>query len=115
MGNCIRKGSSTQWGGDDWGSFGSGDKNRNRGNLYGGASVQESGLLGENDGVLSGSLAQGTEVKIKISKKQLEKLLEEADTEGLSVQQVLAKLMEGSDQFETHRQSCGPALQSIPE
>ncbi|PIN11175.1 hypothetical protein CDL12_16224 [Handroanthus impetiginosus] len=115
MGNCIRKGSFAEWGGDDWGSLGSGDKNRTGENLYGRSSVQESSLLGEKDGVSSGSLAQGTEVKIKISKKQLEKLLKEADIEGLSVQQVLAKLNDGSHRFEAHRRSWRPALQSIAE
>ncbi|KAK4439799.1 hypothetical protein Salat_0314800 [Sesamum alatum] len=115
MGNCIRKGSVEEWGGEDWGSFGSGDKNRNRGDLYGESSmeysVQKKSLLGENGGVL----AAGTEVKIKISKKELERLVKKADAEGMSVQQVLAQLMDVGDRFEAHQRSWRPALQSIPE
>ncbi|KAD2132543.1 hypothetical protein E3N88_41789 [Mikania micrantha] len=56
-----------------------------------------------------------TEVKIKISKKQLEKLLGQTDVQGLTVEQVLARLMSASDQFESHQRSWRPALKSIPE
>ncbi|KAL0443377.1 UNVERIFIED_CONTAM: hypothetical protein Slati_2060400 [Sesamum latifolium] len=111
MGNCIRKGSAAEWGGEDWGSFGSGDKTGTRGDLYGDSlGVQKRSLLGESDGVLS-----STEVKIKISKKELEQLVKKADAEGLSVQQVLAQLMDVGDRFEAHQRSWRPALQSIPE
>ncbi|KAH6778502.1 hypothetical protein C2S52_005944 [Perilla frutescens var. hirtella] len=103
MGNCIRKGSSVEWGGDDWGSFGSGqEKTRN----------DEEELSGER----SLLAAAGKEVKIKISKKELEKLLKEADVEGLPLQQVLAHLINAADGFEAHQlRSWRPALQSIPE
>ncbi|XP_024960750.1 uncharacterized protein LOC112501271 [Cynara cardunculus var. scolymus] len=56
-----------------------------------------------------------TTVKIKISKKQLEELLGRADVQGLTVQQVLAQLMNVSDRFETHQRTWRPALHSIPE
>ncbi|KAI3755868.1 hypothetical protein L1987_55677 [Smallanthus sonchifolius] len=56
-----------------------------------------------------------TEVKIKISKKQLEELLGRTDVQGLTVEQVLAQLMDASDGFESHQRSWRPALQSIPE
>ncbi|KAK6132942.1 hypothetical protein DH2020_033326 [Rehmannia glutinosa] len=107
MGNCIRKESSVQWGGEDWGSFGSDDKTRNR--------DREINCSGE---VLSSGLPTGTEVKIKISKKQLEQLLKKADVPGVSVEQVLAQLMNdggGGDRFEAHRRPWRPALQSIAE
>ncbi|KAL0306371.1 UNVERIFIED_CONTAM: hypothetical protein Scaly_1237500 [Sesamum calycinum] len=111
MGNCIRKGSTAEWGGEDWGSFGSVDKTRTRGDLYGESlGVQKKSLLAESDGVLS-----STEVKIKISRKELEQLVKKADAEGLSVQQVLAQLMDVGDRFEAHQRSWRPALQSIPE
>ncbi|KAG8386129.1 hypothetical protein BUALT_Bualt03G0116900 [Buddleja alternifolia] len=123
MGNCIRKGSSAQWGGEDWGSFGSGNKTRTRGDLYDEEPknytyTQEKSVSidGESkDDYLSSSLAGGTEVKIKVSKKQLEQLLIKADSEGLTVQEVLARLMDVGDQFEAHRRSWSPDLQSIPE
>ncbi|KAK9071172.1 hypothetical protein SSX86_005891 [Deinandra increscens subsp. villosa] len=56
-----------------------------------------------------------TEVKIKISKKQLEELLGRTDVQGLTVKEVLARLMNASDRFESHQRSWRPALQSIPE
>ncbi|KAK9269414.1 hypothetical protein L1049_001187 [Liquidambar formosana] len=55
------------------------------------------------------------EVKIKITKKQLEELLGKVDVQGLSVQQVLAQLMSVSDRYESHQRSWRPALKSIPE
>lgn len=98
MGNCIRKGSYDEWGGDDWGSFGAGHEKTRK----------------DDDGALpdlsSSSLAAaGKEVKITISKKELERLLKEVDVEGLPVQQVLAQLLNA------HQQPRTPALQSIPE
>ena len=56
-----------------------------------------------------------TEIKIKISKKQLEELLGRTDVQGLTVEQVLARLMNVSDRFEYHQCAWRPALQSIPE
>ncbi|XP_047955892.1 uncharacterized protein LOC125201711 [Salvia hispanica] len=94
MGNCIRKGSSTEWGGDDWASFGSGhDKD-------------EAGLPAA-ESVLPCSM----EVKIKISKKELQKLL---NVEGMSVEKVLAQLVAAAAGEENQR-PWRPALGSIPE
>ncbi|KAL7087912.1 hypothetical protein ACP275_13G097300 [Erythranthe tilingii] len=123
MGNCIRKGSAAEWGGEDWGSFGSGDKTRNGEKSGAGSSgkMQKSSLPGEGKGAsccLTASVAASdevTEVKVKISKKQLETLLKKADIEGLSTEQVLAQLMNVADQFEAHQRSWKPALTSIPE
>lgn len=60
-----------------------------------------------------------TEVKIKITKKQLEALLGKVDVRDLRVEQVMAQLMSHSDRFQsqTHQRSWSwrPALQSIPE
>ncbi|XP_073129246.1 uncharacterized protein [Henckelia pumila] len=112
MGNCIVKESSMQWGGDDWGtslaresSF-SDDRTKNR---Y--AETERTSLLG----VSSPPKAEGTKVKIRISKKQLSDLLRNAQVEGLSAQDVLAQLVDAGDRFEARRPSPPAALQSIPE
>lgn len=95
MGNCIRKESSTQWGGEDW------------------------DFLAEEEHEISPVLQEKkstvTEVKLKISKKQLEELMSKVDVKGQSVQQVLSQLMKFSDEFETNRRSWKPALESIAE
>lgn len=101
MGNCIRKGSYEEWGGDDWGSFGSGHEKTRK---------DDDGLPDLSSSSLA---AAGKEVKITISKKELEKLLEEADVEGLPVQQVLAQLINAG--AEAHQRPRTPALHSIPE
>lgn len=102
-----------EWGGDDWGSFGSGHEKTRK---------DEDRLLSSTKTECMkdfAAAAAGTEVKIKVSKKELERLLKEADVEGRSLQQVLAQLMgagEGDgDGFEAHRRSWRPALNSIPE
>uniref|UniRef100_A0A5B7AQP8 Uncharacterized protein n=1 Tax=Davidia involucrata TaxID=16924 RepID=A0A5B7AQP8_DAVIN len=125
MGNCIRKESAMQWAGEDWGSpasetLFSGDTSGDT--LYDKAmKIEEERLLGDIKGGFPSissspsSSATTTEVKIKITKKQLEELLGRVDVQGLSVRQVLAQLMNASDGFETHQRSWRPALQSIPE
>ncbi|KAA8523683.1 hypothetical protein F0562_010106 [Nyssa sinensis] len=98
-----------QWAGEDWGipptekifsCHTIGDK---------AMKIEENTLLGDLKGGFPPPSA--TEVKIKISKKQLEDLLSRMDVQGLSVQQVLAQLVNG----ETHQRAWRPALQSIPE
>ncbi|EYU19259.1 hypothetical protein ABFS82_13G169000 [Erythranthe guttata] len=124
MGNCIRKGSAAEWGGEDWGSFGSGDKTRigKKSGVGSSGKMQKSSLPVEGKVVTSGCISASatasdevTEVKVKISKKQLETLLKKADVEGLSTEQVLAQLMNVADQLEAHQRSWKPALKSIPE
>lgn len=114
MGNCIRKESSLQWGGEDWASFD--DKNcRSRASLKRDNYSEENvNLLGESrgGGVLSSASPTGTEVRVKISKKQLEELLKKAD---VSVDDLLAHLINGGDGFAAHQPPWRPALQSIPE
>ncbi|KAL8264297.1 hypothetical protein R6Q59_022427 [Mikania micrantha] len=95
MGNCMKKQPTIQSNGDDWGSP---------------AMSHEKMFFSGND-----RKTGTTEVKIKISKKQLEELLGQTDVQGLTVEQVLARLMSASDQFESHQRSWRPALQSIPE
>ncbi|XP_040987865.1 uncharacterized protein LOC121235591 [Juglans microcarpa x Juglans regia] len=137
MGNCLRHGhdqSSIQWGGDDWGSpandefgllYAAGpDK---RGHEMAGddkaSKTEEKGVLGHDRGrgftsssaTATSAATKITEVKIKITRKQLEELLGSVDIKDLTVHQVLAQLMNASDQYETHQRSWRPALQSIPE
>ncbi|KAL0302038.1 UNVERIFIED_CONTAM: hypothetical protein Sradi_6480600 [Sesamum radiatum] len=119
MGNCIRKESPTQWGGDDWSLFGSDHNSSSRRNMirdedsvdY--TEQRSNNLAGEKKArVLSASSRVETVVKIKISKQQLEQLLKNADDRGLSAEQVLAELMSAGDGYQ---RPWRPALQSIPE
>ncbi|KAJ7963825.1 DUF4228 domain protein [Quillaja saponaria] len=95
MGNCLKRGSAKEWGGEEW-DFP--------------VKEDEKGSLGNFE-----TSTPAVEVKIKITKKQLEELLGRAQGKGLSVQQVLTRLINVSDRFETHQRSWRPALQSIPE
>lgn len=124
MGNCIRHESSVQWGGDDWGSaeneelYGNDTDCDNMGDNNKAMITEEKGLLGGAERSFtksSSTTTTATEVKIKITKKQLEELLGKVDLKELSVQQVLAQLINVSDRFDSHPRSWRPALQSIPE
>ncbi|KAL0320798.1 UNVERIFIED_CONTAM: hypothetical protein Sradi_5341300 [Sesamum radiatum] len=119
MGNCIRKASPTQWGGEDWSLSGSGNSSSTRRNFvrdedsvdY--TEQRSNNLAGEKKArVMSASSRVETVVKIKISKQQLEQLLRNADARGLSAGQVLAELMSAGDGYQ---RPWRPALQSIPE
>ncbi|KAL8215738.1 hypothetical protein R6Q57_022575 [Mikania cordata] len=64
----------------------------------------------------SGSKRPTTEVKIKITKKQLEELLSMKEMHGLTLEQVLTRLMNGGDGMaRSDQRSWRPKLQSIPE
>ncbi|KAL5735949.1 hypothetical protein ACOSQ2_030737 [Xanthoceras sorbifolium] len=76
---------------------------------------EEGLILDDSDSFKASTTKTRMEVKIKITKKQLEELLGRAELKQLSVQQVLAQLMNVSDRYETHQRSWRPALQSIPE
>ncbi|KAF5814995.1 hypothetical protein HanRHA438_Chr03g0129311 [Helianthus annuus] len=99
MGNCIKKQPAVQSDGDDWVSPVTLYENKSFSGGYSGNEIT----------------ATTTEVKIKISKKQLEELLGKTDVQGLTVAQVLARLMNVSDRFESNQRSWRPALHSIPE
>ncbi|KAF2288759.1 hypothetical protein GH714_012266 [Hevea brasiliensis] len=116
MGNCLRHESSMQWGGDDWGSpvperfFSSSGSSRPDNKVM---NIEEEELLGDDERLLTSSTTSSTEVKIKITKKQLEELLGRVDMKELSVEQVLAQLMNvSSHQYESHQRSWTPNLQS---
>ncbi|KAJ7963826.1 DUF4228 domain protein [Quillaja saponaria] len=95
MGNCLKRGTAAEWGGEEW-DF----------------PVKEDRKVSVGDSETS---TPAVEVKIKITKKQLEELLGRAQGKGLSVQQVLTQLINVGDRFEAHQRSWRPALKSIPE
>nr|GEZ76143.1 hypothetical protein [Tanacetum cinerariifolium] len=106
MGNCIKKQPAIHPDNDDLRSLVTSPDNES---LVG--SYRDDAQKVDN----SSEKKMKTEIKIKISKKQLEKLLGSADVKGLTTQQVLAKLMNVSDRVESHQRAWRPALQSIPE
>ncbi|XVF70675.1 hypothetical protein PTKIN_Ptkin11bG0181600 [Pterospermum kingtungense] len=130
MGNCLKHQSSTQWAGDDWGPLAVTD-NDDDDRFFAGETtgdtweyksmmkIEEKGLLGNHQNLgftpSSAATTTGHEVKVKITKKQLEELLGRVDVKELSVQQVLAQLINVSNHYETNQRSWRPALQSIPE
>ncbi|KAK4753275.1 hypothetical protein SAY87_022073 [Trapa incisa] len=106
MGNCcIRR--STVWAGDDWsGSEVSsvGDHAKRR---------------GASNSVSPPCSGQRT-VKIKMTKKELEKLLKEVDMDSMSLEQIITRLsVAAGDDFsftnDCRRRPWRPALPSIPE
>ncbi|KAF5205445.1 Dna-directed rna polymerase subunit beta like [Thalictrum thalictroides] len=124
MGNCFRHESSTTWGGEEWGSPLPQKLSTTNGRLYNKAKrdspAEGEFLLGDedhDDGDEEKNVSSSpTEVKIKITKKELEELLGKVDVQGLSVQQLLAQLINASNDYHIHNsRSWRPALSSIPE
>ncbi|KAG1347352.1 putative Porphobilinogen deaminase [Cocos nucifera] len=63
-----------------------------------------------------GGVASTTEVKVKITKKQLEQLLQRVEGRGLPIQQVLKDLLSMDEvALQERARHWRPALQSIPE
>lgn len=109
------------WGGEDWGSP-LADHRKGEMTQRGMEIEEEKGLMKVDQngflGTTSGKFTSSTEVKVKITKKQLEELLGKVDVKDMSVHQVLAQLISVSDRCHTtsfHHRSWRPALQSIPE
>ncbi|KAI3686227.1 hypothetical protein L1987_79901 [Smallanthus sonchifolius] len=108
MGNCVRKDSGKQRAGDYWDS--PAEKS-----LLSGEPHREIGKRGVARDEDSGKRPT-KEVKIKITKKQLEELLGMKEMQGLTLEQVLTRLINGGDGvFQSSQRSWRPALQSIPE
>ncbi|KAK1307767.1 hypothetical protein QJS10_CPA09g01188 [Acorus calamus] len=104
MGNCLDCRRSTSWADDDDDEF------------YGVSSTQKR-LRGAEE---EEAATTGKEIKIKITKKQLEELMREVEAQGLPVQRVIEQLlsMKAGDVVVGGGGGCGqwqPALQSIPE
>ncbi|KAG6471420.1 uncharacterized protein LOC122029688 [Zingiber officinale] len=104
MGNCIGLQKPVTWvddgdgdGDDDWGFA---TRKLSRKHQEGAATVDIEEQVK--------AAAKSTEIRIKISKKQLEELLKQVEAEGLPLLQVLA----GLGEVERHWR---PKLQSIPE
>ncbi|KAI8552811.1 hypothetical protein RHMOL_Rhmol06G0297000 [Rhododendron molle] len=109
------------WAGEDWGSLApethfSGDKTREKFYKEATDMKEEIRLLVAN-GKKAAAAERTTQVKIKITKKQLGELLGRMDSvKGLAVEEVVALLTRAGDQFDqTHQRSRRPALKSIPE
>ncbi|GAA0169685.1 hypothetical protein LIER_24114 [Lithospermum erythrorhizon] len=77
-------------------------------------SAYGSSTKGKEEGIIS--KYNGIEVKIKISKKKLQELVNMGNIEGLTIQQMIVQLMDVGNKYEPqHHKSWRPALQSIPE
>ncbi|XP_054799649.1 uncharacterized protein LOC129304049 [Prosopis cineraria] len=64
---------------------------------------------------VGGGAGKTTEVKIKITKKQLEALLGKLDVKDLRADEFMVQLISHSHRSQTHQRPWKPALQSIPE
>ncbi|XP_065027536.1 uncharacterized protein LOC135651399 [Musa acuminata AAA Group] len=111
MGNCLDLQKPVTWvddEDDDWGSMeSSSPKHYKRQRKAGAEAAKEMASSGS------------TEIKIKISKKQLEKLLRQADDgEKLPLRRFIADLVSMGESWELHHDQgrhWRPELQSIPE
>nr|XP_009406505.1 PREDICTED: uncharacterized protein LOC103989402 [Musa acuminata subsp. malaccensis] len=106
MGNCIKLQKPVTWVDDDDDFWESMEHNKkDHGEVFM-APVKEKGGCGRS-----------TEVRIKISKKQLEELLRQDDGNGLPLREVLAGLVSMHEPGKLHDQETHwrPRLQSIPE
>ncbi|XWS15579.1 hypothetical protein CRYUN_Cryun34aG0012900 [Craigia yunnanensis] len=107
MGNCVRHEKSSWADDDDWGSLVSTHRQGDDGEIN---NMEKENLLGGKRD------ANTREVKITISKKELEQLIQKMDIQGMTIEQVLARMVKGEDVYELEQhQSWKPVLQSIPE
>ncbi|KAG6471036.1 hypothetical protein ZIOFF_072129 [Zingiber officinale] len=100
MGNCIRLQKPVTWVDEDDDDWGSEELKLSR-------KHQEQAPTTDTEEKTKAAV-KSTEIKIKISKKQLEELLRQADAEGLPLLQVLAAFVEPESHWR-------PKLQPIPE
>ncbi|CAN6457615.1 unnamed protein product [Victoria cruziana] len=123
MGNCLRTQSSRSWVGDDEEDFDLIDERtpelrrfiRRRSSTDGELQGKD-GEFGMGDHKGRAQKAMSTEVKIKVTKKQLEKLVSLVGMQGMSVEELLEKVasLRGTESQARHKH-WRPALQSIPE
>lgn len=112
MGNCIDRQKEVTWvDDDDWESEEIPMQCCSRKEKAGEEVEKEKGLFEGKGGV-----ASTTEVKVKITKKQLEDLLRRVEGRGLPIQQVLKDLLSMDEvALQERARHWRPALQSIPE
>ncbi|OIW09657.1 hypothetical protein TanjilG_15363 [Lupinus angustifolius] len=106
MGNCLKHQSYTKY------------TTNNKGGDYNFSAAKGAFSSATSKGGATCTTTNGkttTEVKIKITKKQLEELLGKVDMRELRVEQVLAQLMNHSREYESFHKPWRPSLQSIPE
>ncbi|XP_021860703.2 uncharacterized protein [Spinacia oleracea] len=113
MGNCmicIKPESEAMWGGEDWTSAMKMVKEEEE-------EEEEEELVRSYWKETQYSSSNVKEVKVKITKKQLEKWLGKMDCQQkrLCVEQALAQLIKVSVHCKTHHRSWKPMLQTIPE
>ncbi|XP_008446374.1 uncharacterized protein LOC103489132 [Cucumis melo] len=100
--------------GDDWGSFSSKHGRGCGGNATtSGGDPEKHRLLGDQKEAASCSQPL---VKIKMTKRELEVLVKKLEMQGLTLEQVIGRMMKGEEEYEIeHHRSWRPSLQSIPE
>ncbi|XP_057540453.1 uncharacterized protein LOC130818336 [Amaranthus tricolor] len=108
MGNCLKHESQVQWGGED------------RPKSFTTSGVDKSAMKVEEEELISsrnGGFSKIKEVKVKITKKELQELLGKMKMrqQGFSPEHVLGQLVKVSVHCESHHRSWRPRLQSIPE
>ncbi|KAI3863167.1 hypothetical protein MKW98_015625 [Papaver atlanticum] len=117
MGNCCKRESSMSWGGDDWDCFESESAKETQrccGKTNQKANTKNDGknlFTCETSKCHKNVMSPSTEVKIRITKKELEELLGKIDVQGLSMEQILTQLIKTHEDHQSWR----PALSSIPE
>lgn len=122
MGNCIKKESSMEWGGDDWSDDYSPPENKMNQNNYDDYDMSRS--LATNDDFTDNLKEPAAkQVKLKITRKQLEQVLKLTKTnttiqQGVSVEQALLahfinSNLQSSNQTQTR--SWRPDLPTIAE
>lgn len=128
MGNCIcvTHKTTTSCSGDGCESFNK-RRGRKRSTVFHDDDYEDGEkLLGETSNVTSSSSSTSCgrrEIKIRMTKKELEDLMRNIGLKGLTAEEILSKLIfDGGDQIgfsavdlSNHHQPWKPALQSIPE
>ncbi|KAG4931958.1 hypothetical protein JHK87_045960 [Glycine soja] len=133
MGNCCEPASSMEWDGEDWSDLTTSKKTRSskvfdethanadHGHELSLGKVQKEKLMGALRASLDVNYGKA---KIKISKKELEELLEKQQEQEVnkkqvgraSAEQVLVRLIKARHQYNDSRQGLWmPMLESIPE
>ncbi|KAG5246746.1 hypothetical protein OIU76_028991 [Salix suchowensis] len=121
MGNCCKSAAAAAvWAGDDWSSVAH-HKHRHATMFDGADDHEEHGADMERQRLLgTGSLSSGStrEVKIRVTKRELEEIMARVNLQGFSMEQVLARLVNSADlnfEMDLNHKHWKPALQSIPE